>query len=48
VHMETVRANDGTSGHDESLELLESMNTWQECMKIRTNCVDLRTLGKSE
>jgi len=37
----------GIPGHDEPHKLHGSMNAWQECMRIHTNCLDLRKLGKS-
>ena len=42
-----VRGYEGIPGYDEPHKVHGSMNTWQECVRIRTHCVDLRTLGKS-
>ena len=42
-----MRGYEGVPSHDEAHKLRESMNAWEECVTIHTNCVDLQKLGKS-
>jgi hypothetical protein len=42
-----VRGYERIPGRDDLHKFRGSMNAWQEFVRNHTNCVDLRTLGKS-
>jgi len=41
-----LRGYEGLPGHDERHILRGSMNAWQQCVRIHTNCLDLRSSAR--